>query len=140
MLLSPVSLFVVKDVEAAWWNTDWNYYRVITIESDYIDTDLTNFPILVNISDAIGDKCDDGDSIRFLDTDNSTEYFYEIEKWVDNEDRLVWVNLTDISSSVDTKFLMYYNNSAASDNQHPSDVWDNGFAAVCCGRSVSEFL
>lgn len=129
LFFSPVNLFVVN-VNATWWDEGYTYYKEVTIESDYIQSDLTNFPILVVIDDTTGDKCNGGNSIRFIHSDNITEYYYEIEKWVDNEDRLVWVNVTSISSSVDTVFKMYYGNSSASDNQNPTDVWDNNFLAV----------
>jgi len=113
-----------------WFDLNWSYYMPITINHDYIDTDLSNFPVLVSIPDDTGDMCDGGDSVRFLHTDNTTEYYYEIEKWEDGADRLVWVNITSISSSVDTVFLMYYNNSAASDNQTRDYVWDSGYKMV----------
>lgn len=129
LFFSPVGLFV-NSVSATWWDSDWDYYKVITIDHDYIDTDLSNFPVLVVIDDTTGDKCNGGDSIRFIDIDNTTEYYYEIEKWVDNEDRIVWVNITSISSTVDTKFLMYYGNSDAIDNQNPTDVWNSNYMAV----------
>jgi len=114
----------------SWWNSSWNYYIPITIESDYVATDLSNFPVVVRINDTIGDKCDNGDSIRFVNLDNTTEYYYEIENFTDDQTRIVWVNLTSISSSSDTVFLMYYNNTEATDDQSASDVWNSGFEAV----------
>jgi len=113
-----------------WWNSNWAWHVSITIDHNYIDSDLTNFPVKINISDSVGDMCDGGNSIRFLDLDNTTEYFYEIEKWVDNEDRIVFVNVTSVTSGSDTQFLMYYNNSAASDNQNNNSVWDSDFVGV----------
>ena len=122
---------------ASWWNDNWSCYRIITIDRDKIDEKLTNFPVLVKIGSAIGSKCDDGDSIRFIGTDNSTEYYYEIEKWDSSGDSYVWVNITSISSTADTTFLMYYNNSAASDNQNPSNVWDNFEAVYHLGEAYA---
>ena len=113
-----------------WWNSNWDYHVSITIDHNYIDSTLTNFPVKINITDTIADECDGGNSIRFLDLDNTTEYYYEIEKWVDNEDRIVFVNVTSVSSSSDTQFLMYYNNSAASDNQNNNSVWDSNYIGV----------
>ena len=113
-----------------WWNGNWNYYRTISIDHNKIDEKLVNFPILIKINSTIGAKCDNGDSIRFIGTDNSTEYYYEIEEWNSVGDSYVWVNITSISSTSDTKFLMYYNNSAASDNQNPSNVWDANYIGV----------
>ena len=115
---------------AGWWDSDWDHFRVITIDNTKIDTTLNGFPVLLNISDAIADECDSGNSIRFLDLDNSTEYPYEIESWVDGEDRSVWVNVSTVKSGSDTKFLMYYGNSGASDNQDKYAVWDDDYVFV----------
>jgi len=113
-----------------WWDSNWNFFRTITLASSFIDNPLNEFPILVKIPDATADKCDGGDSIRFLNTDNSTEYPYEIEDWTDGNDRLVWVNISRVESGSDTVILMYYNNSGASDNQQPTKVWNSEYLAV----------
>ena len=123
----------IKNVEFpqfAWWNSSWSIFRTITIDSSKIDTPLVNFPVLVAINDTIGDLCDGGDSIRFLNTGNTVEYYYEIEDWTDGLDRIVWVKIPYIYSSVDTSFSMYYNNSGASDNQSVTNVWDSNYVMV----------
>jgi len=108
-----------------------DYYRIITIDSDYIDSELTNFPILLSIDDAIGDKCQSaGQDIIFILPNNLTILNHEIEKWVDNEDRIVWVNIPIIYFDVDTVFLMYYGNADVSDSQNPSGVWDLNYLGV----------
>jgi len=131
-VFSPFYNFPVQHARAAgWWNTDWNHFRTITIESDYIDSNLDNFPLLVVINSTIGTKCDGGDSIRFLSTDNSTEFYYEIEKWDASGNSFVWVNISEtITSASDYVFLMYYNNTGASDNQNSTGVWDSNFLGV----------
>ncbi|MCK4830216.1 DUF2341 domain-containing protein, partial [bacterium] len=108
----------------------WDYFRSITIDHSYIDADLVNFPILVVIDSTVGAKCDGGNSIRFLDTDNSTEYYYEIEEWNASGNSFVWVKIPRIESASDTVFLMYYGNSDASDNQTPTGVWDANYRVV----------
>jgi len=118
-------------VSAVWWHSDWLYYRTITIDNTKIDNPLENFPILVNISDAIGDRCmTNGEDIRFLLPDNVTELNYEIERWVDNGDRLVWVNVTSIANTTDTVFLMYYGNTSAADGQNVEDTWNSNYILV----------
>ena len=130
LFFSSLNLFVIN-VNATWWDSNWDYYKVITIDHDLIDSDLVNFPILVVIDDTTADKCKaNGEDIVFVLPNNSTVLNHEIEKWVDNEDRIVWVNVTSISSTVDTKFLMYYGNVDASDSQNPTDVWNINFMAV----------
>jgi len=114
-----------------WWNSSWLHRVDYKISSDYVSSTLTNFPVLVNISSSIAAKCDGGDSIRFLDSANVTEFAYEIESWNTTTNRyFVWVNVTSVSSSVSTYFNMYYNNSAASDNQNANGVWDSDYYFV----------
>lgn len=118
---------------ASWWDLSWNYYQEITIDSSYVAENHWNYPLLVTIPDATGDKCDGGDSIRFVGLSNGStgEFYYEIEKWVDGSDRIVWVNISEtITSGSDYTFLMYYNNTAAADNQTATGVWDSNFNAV----------
>jgi len=119
-----------------WWSSSWTYYKTITVDKDYIDADLVNFPVLVNSTDtAMIAKCDGGDSIRFLaghnsgGTENNTEFYYEIEEWTPGGFS-IWVNVSLIHNDVDTQLLLYYNNSAASDNQNPSAVWDDNYVCV----------
>ena len=126
-----IGMFNSVSADADWWNYNYFKNREIIIESDYVDNNLVNFPVMIIINDTIGDLCDNGDSIRFIKDGNITgEYYYEIEKWVDNEDRIVWVNITSISSTVDTVFYMYYNNSDAIDNQNKTNVWDDDYIMV----------
>lgn len=118
-----------------WWNSNWDHYRTITLDSSKIDNDLINFPVLV-VFDNSTFHMDSNKSMRFVagansgGTENETEYVYEIEKWDDTGNCYVWVNVTRVYSATDTVFNMYYNNSDASGNQNPSGVWDSNYVAV----------
>ena len=115
-----------------WWNSSWSYNRTITIESDFLDNSIQDFPLLVVINKTIGDKCDGGDSIRFLNYDNTTEFNYEIEgNWSSTGNSYVWVNISEqIPHDSDYVFVMYYNNSLASSNSSKVGVWDSNYTAV----------
>lgn len=115
-----------------WYSSDYTYYRTITIESDYVTSTLTNFPLMVAIPDATADKMDDGRSLNFLTSEDSGELYFEIEKWADNEDRIVWVNVTSIAHDADTVLYCYYNNTDVVESAYnsPSDVWDGNFVVV----------
>ena len=113
-----------------WWNSNWNYRQNITIESDYIDQDLYHFPILVVVPRDVGSLCDGGDSIRFRNATNQEQY-YEIEgNWSSTGDSFIHVNVTFIDDSTDTVFYMYFNNSDASDDSQPSNVWHTDYVCV----------
>lgn len=121
-----------------WWNTSYTYRRTVEIDNAFVDADLENFPILFKINDTIGDLCDGGDSIRFVSMANDTEYKYEIDKWVDGSDRLIWVKIPRIYASNKTYFNFYYNNSDAVDSQSAWEVWNNGYLAVWHMDNVSD--
>ena len=103
---------------------DYSYYKIITINSEHINSELVNFPILISIDDTTGDKCKaNGEDILFVLPDNLTILNHEIEKWVDGSNRIVWVNIPIVYSNIDTIFLMYYGNINAVDSQNPYYVW-----------------
>ncbi len=118
---------------STWWNSNWNYRKLITVNSSQVENDLTNFPILVSVSDIdLASKAqDDGDDIAFvLDSDN-TRLNHEIENFNDTTGELIaWVNVTSLSSSVDTLIWMYYNNSDCSSQENISGTWDSNYVGV----------
>jgi hypothetical protein len=119
---------------STWWNSNWGYRKLININSSQVVADLTNFPVLINITDTdLRDNAqDDGDDIAFvLYIDNTTQLNHEIELFNDTTGELVsWVNITSLSSSDDTKIWMYYNNSAASNQQNVIGTWDSNYLLV----------
>ena len=131
--VKTMSLSVVGAGEN-WWNTDWSYRKLITIDSSYVDATLTNFPVMVyNISDTDldTDAQSDGDDIAFVSyVDNSTQFNHELDTYFSDGELVAWVNVTSVSSSSDTKFWMYYGNGGTSNQEHVTDTWDSDFEAV----------
>lgn len=118
-----------------WWDSDWDYMCVITIDTDFITTAVgPDIPVLLIIQPDIACECDGGDSIRFLSLDNTTEFNYEIEYWDDTcvYPSYVWVNISEqVIVSGDYQFLMYYGNAGASDNQDVPGTWNGDYRLVC---------
>ncbi len=112
-----------------WWNTNWEFRRDIYIQNSYIDATLTDFPVLINISDAIADKMDGGASLRFVNTLNDTVFNYQMDTWTDGSERLVWVAVDSVSNSALTHFNMYYGNTGAG-NASTNAVWDANYLGV----------
>ena len=51
-ILTPLySIFFISKSEAAWWNDLWSYRKKITINKSQVAGELTNFPVLVSITD-----------------------------------------------------------------------------------------
>ena len=123
--------FNVNAESNQFFDNGWGMMNNITIDSNMIDEDLVNFPILVNINNTtiLSYMQDDGDDLRFTDSSNNTVFNYEIES-INNTELFVWVNITNISSSVDTVFRMYYNNSVATSGENITGTWDSNFVMV----------
>lgn len=117
-----------------WYNSNWGYRKEITINSSQVPSDLTNFPVLINLSsdsDLVSHAQTDGDDILFTN-DTGTKLNHEIESWnnTGNGDLVAWVNVTSLSHDTDTDIYMYYGNSGASNQENPEDVWDSNYVAV----------
>ena len=118
-----------------WWNSNWNYYKQITLDSiDQVPSTLTNFPILINITDTdLRDNAkSDGSDIAFvLASDNTTQFKHEIERFDNTIGNLVaWVNITSLPHDSDLVINMYYGNAGASNQTDKNSVWDSNYLAV----------
>lgn len=145
IVVSFMSTIPIKTVDAGptdgnyetqtdWFNYDWNRRKNITIDSNDVDGQLTNFPVLVNLnsdSELANYALENGSDIMFVSSDNSTQYNHEIEFFDGSNGNLVaWVNVTSVSADSDTSFYMYYNNSDSSDQQDVSGTWSSDYIGV----------
>jgi len=114
-----------------WWDTNYRYSKAITIHEEFIDASLTNFPVLVNCTNAsMLNQMDGGDSIVFTSLDNTTVFNHEIEEFT-SKGFSIWVNISEeIIYNQDYKFMIYWNNSGASDSQNITGVWDSDYILV----------
>lgn len=142
-LFSSSIVFLPRNVKAAgenWWNSNWDYRMLVTINQTFIDADLINFPVLVNITDntTMYEKVNytgiGGEDIAFIDYyDNTTQFNHEIEFFLHGGGTLttyIWVNVTYVYSDKDTNFWMYYGNPAAAAQWNPEGTWDDNFLGV----------
>lgn len=117
-----------------WYDTNWQYRKKITIDQTKVTADLTNFPVLINLSsdsDLASDAQDDGDDILFTASDEITKLSHEIEKFDGSTGELVaWVKVPSLSSSTNTDIYMYYGNASASNQENATGVWDSNYVAV----------
>ena len=147
MLLKAVSIillgFMIIPVfaDATWFNTDWEFFKQITIDHKQVRGNLTDFPFLVNIIDVnlTANAQADCDDILFT-TIKNIKLSHEIENCdLTNNDSLVaWVKIPTISFIKDTKFNMYYGNPTATNQQDIFNVWDNNFILVDHLNGTSE--
>lgn len=123
------------------WLSGWNYRKKITIQYANIDSDLTWFPLYVDITadGDIGTNISDstnGYDIRFTQSDGETLLKYEREYfnvttgvatghfWVSADG---WV----IANDAGTDLYIYYNDGDGTvDGEDATAVWDTNFTRV----------
>ena len=111
----------------------WQYRKQVTIDHTYVAGDLTNFPILISITDTDLIKAqNDGGDILFMNGGGAAAKLrHEIESFDGSSGTLAaWVNITSLSSSEDTVFYMYYGNPSCIPQEYPERTWDSHYKAV----------
>lgn len=117
---------------APWWDIGWTYRKEITLNHSQVPNDLTNFPIVVSITDSdLKVKAQsDADDILFTDS-NGNKLNHEIEEYDSSTGKLIaWVDIPSLSSTSDTKIFMYYGNKTCSNQQNPNNVWNSNYVGV----------
>jgi len=123
-------------VSTDWISQSWGYRKKITIQNDYVDSDLTDFPLYVKISSDpnIGSNAQsDGDDIRFTLGDGITVIPHEKESFsitAGSATGHFWVKVPTVNSSSTTDIYLYYGNSEAEDGQDVDNVWDDNYLGV----------
>ena len=117
-----------------WYNTDWNYRKLITINHNKVTGDLVDFPVCIDLasdSDLASLAQSDGDDILFTKSDGTTKLDHEIEEYVSATGELTaWVEVDSLSASTDTLLYMYFNNPTASNQENIAGTWDSDFHSV----------
>ena len=123
-------------ISNAWWNDAFSHRIKITFDTTETaqNENLINFPALVQLTGLLisyDDTQDQGQDIRFLDSDNATQLPYEIELWDETGISTTWVKVPQIDKNSDADHIwMYYGNPDAEDDQSPADVWDEHYLGV----------
>ena len=118
-----------------WWNTQWPYRKLITIDDSLVSANLVNFPVLISEAtdlDLAAAAQTNGQDIVFIHyTDNSTILNHEIEFYNHLNGQLTaWVKIPMLSATSDTRLWMYYGNPSAGNQQHVEATWDANYLAV----------
>jgi len=117
---------------AEWWNTDWQFRKSITINHTKVAANLTDFPVLINLTDAdLAAKAEeDGSDLAFTDY-NGKKLDHEIEFYNGTSGKLIaWVQIPELSSTADTTIYMYYGNPGALNQENAQQVWDSNYMMV----------
>ncbi|MFW9796231.1 MAG: DUF2341 domain-containing protein [Candidatus Thorarchaeota archaeon] len=109
--------------------TDFQYKKDLVVDHAKVATDLTDFPVLIDIfdTDLRNDVQSDGDDIMFRNGQSWCPHeitYFDQTYNATHAHLMVWVK-TDLSSSVDTTITMYYGNPDLTAQENPSAVWGN---------------
>jgi hypothetical protein len=131
VILAGLVSGLVSDAQTAWLG-DWEYRKKIAIEHNKVAGDLTDFPVLVSITDAdlkAGAK-PDGSDIVVTSADGTNKLSREIEEYDDSDGTLaLWFKAPNLWGSADTRFYLYYGNATASETNDPA-TWDSHYVLV----------
>lgn len=124
----------------AWWNDDWAYRKVLTIDTTTTGADIkneaTDVPVLVRLHSGnfsyFLDLVAGGADLRFVAGDDKTVLKHHVEKFDPvNEIGLIWVRVPRVAggSKADTLY-MYYGNPAATPAEDVAGSYDASQIAV----------
>ncbi len=115
------------------YDFNWDYRKKITIHSSKVTADLTDFSVLISITDSdLQSKAQsDGDDILFTTLNGETKLDHEIESYNSTTGELIaWIRIPSLSSTTETEIYMYYGNSDSADQSNPTGVWNNNYRGV----------
>ncbi|MFH0892368.1 MAG: DUF2341 domain-containing protein [Candidatus Falkowbacteria bacterium] len=121
-----------QTASAGWWNDAWLYRQALTVNQAKVAATLTNFPMLVSLTDSdfIGKAQDDGGDFVFTLQDG-TVLSHEIESFASSTGTLVaWVRMPQLTNAYSQAVYMYYGNASIVNQESPAAVWDDGFKGV----------
>lgn len=133
------TIFCAHSVDASTWYSKWLYRTEITLNGALIADDLTNFPVLISLTDtALRDVSNaghvgmvSGSDILFTQADATTKLDHEIESYISTNGALVaWVRVDSLVSNTDAIIYMYYGHNGIPDQQNTNGVWDANFRMV----------
>ena len=111
---------------------NWNFRKRISLNHNSVSDRLSDFPILVDITDPdIAVKARDDSWDILFTSEDGTKLSHEIESFDSTTGHLVaWVKVPNVSSTQDTIIYIYYGNSDAQNQQNTAGVWDNSYSLV----------
>jgi biopolymer transport protein ExbB len=122
----------------AWADKDWTYRKEVVIDTTpsgaSVTSELRNFPVLIRLDSSsfnFEDAKQDGSDIRFYAADDKTALPFRIESF-DSKTGLaaIWVSVTDLPSSAQTKIYMYFGNKKAGVAPVSGPVFDPLYKAI----------
>ncbi|MHA2499300.1 MAG: DUF2341 domain-containing protein, partial [Candidatus Hodarchaeales archaeon] len=120
---------------SSWADSSFRFRKNITIDPINVPSDLTDFPVLIDLYDIeLQQKARaDGWDIMFTDASGTT-LDHEIELFertynATHAHLVAWVR-ANLSGSLDTTLQLYFGNSVTRYQANPEGVWDDNYKGV----------
>lgn len=117
-----------------WYQADpWSHRIPVTVPTGRVASDLTDFPLLVSVTDpSIAANAQlDGSDLRFTAADGSTELAHELDDIdIAAGEVNAWVTVPALTSAAGTTVYLYFGAGDAPAQEATDDVWGPEFEAV----------
>jgi hypothetical protein len=125
--------FTTSPEPGTWYDMEWQHRKEIVLDHAMADADLTNFPLLFDVTDS--DLADhalaNGDDILFVDGTSGLKLDHEMELYESGTGHLLaWVEIPLLSSTSDTIVYIYYGNPYSGPQANASGVWGSHYRLV----------
>lgn len=128
-----------------WADAAYTYRKHITIDKTKVLEDLTDFPVLIKVTDANlahtthGGHCEStsGFDIVFYDADDATLLSHELVGYNHETGAVVfWVKKPILDKDADDTIHMYYGNSAINADQSSTNTWTSDYLLIAHGKDA----
>lgn len=98
--------------------------RRILIDNRGVAESFTGFPLMVRLdASRIDYGATDGSDLRFFDAGVMTELPYEIERWDESGESIVWVRVPEIAADARDSIWIYWGGGVPTSFHDPAAVW-----------------
>ena len=141
LLAFLLSFFMFNFAFAAWYTNSanttnvWLYKQQIAIKGSSVEATLTNFPVLIKITDptnpVFSHAQSNGQDILFTASDEVTKLNHQMDYYNSATSTIcAWVQVPTLNSTTDTTLYMYYGSSNAASQENRTAVWDSNYIGV----------
>lgn len=124
---------LLPGIASAWWTDDWNFRKIITVDTSPAAANLTeglqDVPVLVRLHVGnfayFGDTKPDGSDLRFVAGDDKTPLAFQVESYDSGSGMaFIWVKLPAVRAASSDKIYLYYGNPSATSSSDPKAIYD----------------
>ncbi len=121
---------------SGWWQGDYAYRTKINVNAQGagVGGEVARAPVLVRLHTGNFDFADvkkDGSDLRFVAGDDRTPLAFHIEKWApDEQQALVWVDVSGIKPGAAQAIYAYYGNDKAEGGQNVAGTYGPDYRLV----------